>query len=32
MAFLYGEATEEMCPVDDEKEVAARSTGPGQPP
>ena len=32
MALLQGEATEEVCPVDDQKEVAARSTDPGQPP
>ena len=32
MALLQGEATEEVRPVDDQKEVAVRSTGPGQPP
>ena len=32
MALLQGEATKEVRPVDDQKEVAARSTGPGQPP
>ena len=32
VARLQGEATEEARPVDDQKEVAARSAGPGQPP
>ena len=32
VALLQGEAAEEVRPVDDQKEVAARSTGPGQPP
>jgi len=32
VASLQGETTEEVRPVDDQKEVAARSTGPGQPP
>jgi hypothetical protein len=28
VALLQGEATEEVRPVDDQKKVAARSTGP----
>ena len=32
VAPLQGEAAEEVPPVDDQKEVAARSAGPGQPP
>ena len=32
VALLQGETTEQARPVDDQKEVAARSTGPGQPP
>jgi hypothetical protein len=32
MALLHGEAAEELRPVDNQKEVAARSAGPGQPP
>ena len=32
VALLQGEATKELLPVDNQKEVAARSTGPGQPP
>jgi len=31
-ALLQGQATKEVCPVDDQKEVTARPTGPGQPP
>jgi hypothetical protein len=31
-ALLHGEATEKARSVDDQKEVAARPTGPGQPP
>ena len=32
VALLQGEAAEEPRIVDDQKEVAARATGPGQPP
>ena len=32
MARLHGEATKEVRPVDNQKEVAAGSAGPGQPP
>jgi hypothetical protein len=32
VALLHGEATEKMRPVDDQKEVAPRPTGRGQPP
>ena len=32
VALLQGEATQEVRPVDDQKEMAVRSTGPGQPP
>ena len=32
VACLHGETTKEVCLVGDQQEVAARSTGPGQPP